>query len=253
MSTAALGRKAEAATHLAGALELDPTRVGIRSQLATLAFEKGEKDRAVTLLRQEMELAPAEAAPAINLGIILAGMGRKEEAVRAFEHAITVAPTSRPVHGTRHSVHRLGPGIESRGDSAKRESVAKPDPRSWFDIGANYSNRGEDDKAEEAYKKALQIDPAFPDATRELDSRCFAAGIFRGDSILGEVFASAPERRRRLRGARRVGRCPKERQVVLDTMPNGSIRYFSVFEVFFEDPLAASKPGVILLTLRTGT
>ena len=134
----------------------------------------------MTLLREEMELAPAEPAPAINLGIILVEMGRKEEAVRevrACHHRCSYRV--RRVRGARDFVHRLGPGSEGRGDPSKR-GVGPPNLiRSWFNIGANYSNRGEDDKAEEAYRKALQIEPTFPDATRELGFTMLRRGIFR--------------------------------------------------------------------------
>lgn len=180
VSTAAQGRKDEALGLLARALELDPTLVGVRSQIATISYEKGDKEKAVTLLREEMDMAPTEVAPAINLGIILAEMGRREEAVKVFERAIEVAPTEPGAYMELATLYTDLGEEEKAAETLKRaEQVAKPDPRRWFNIGANFSNEGQEDKAEAAYRKAIEIDPSFPEATRELGFTLLRRGNFK--------------------------------------------------------------------------
>lgn len=173
----ATDRSDEAVEYLEKTLELNPEQTGVYAQLATIAHERGEVEKAAEFFRKELEITPDAVPVVLNLAIILVDLDRKEEAIAAFEKVLELSPTEAPAYGELAGLY-LAVGQEDRAIETldRMAEVTAPDPALWFNIGANFSNRDQFAQAQMAYRKALELDPAFPLPHRELGYLLFRDG-----------------------------------------------------------------------------
>lgn len=165
----ALGRKDEAVGHFEKALELNPEMSGPNAQIGAIAYEAGDKERAAEYFGRESVNSPGEISLLINKAMILSEIGKTDEAIVAFEKVIEAAPTEGPAYAELANLYQAaGREDEAVAVLERMEQVAAPDPALWFNIGAGFANRELMDQAENAYRKALELDPTFPQAIREL-------------------------------------------------------------------------------------
>lgn len=175
------GRTAQAKELLTRALELDPTQVGVRAQLGTIAHKEGDKEAALDWFRQEFDLTPNETTLAINIAVILEELGRKEEAAAEYERIIEMNPAETGAYVNLAGLYTdMGKEDEAIEVLKRMEDFSTPDPAFWFNIGAGFSNKDQQEKAEMAYRKALEIDPSFPEANRELGYILVRKGDMKG-------------------------------------------------------------------------
>ncbi len=169
LNAAGTGRTDEATKDFEKTLELNPTQPGVNAQLGSFAFEKGDKAQAVELFKKELEISPTATPVAINLAMALEDLGRNDEAIAAFEKVIAMAPTESPAYLELANLYtKLNQQDKATDVLNRMEQVAKPKPAFWFNIGANYANADQLDKAEMAYRKALDLDPTFPEANLQM-------------------------------------------------------------------------------------
>lgn len=113
-------------------LALEPERAAAWERLADLHRRQNRPDEAIETYREAIELDPAPAWPYHKLGLIYADRGETETAIHYYRQAI--------------DRHRTGP------DRAV----------SWNNLGNACKSLNRYDEAIEAYRRALELDPACP-------------------------------------------------------------------------------------------
>jgi len=169
LNLVALGRAPDAEKHFVAALASNPAQKGANAQLGAIAYERGDREGAVDYFTKELDNSPGELVLLINRAKILADLGRNEEAIAGFLAVIEVAPTEGGAYAELVNLYQaIGDDAKAAETLEKMEAVTQPDPGMWFNIGAGYANRELMDKAAEAYRHALKLDPTFAPAVREL-------------------------------------------------------------------------------------
>jgi tetratricopeptide (TPR) repeat protein len=169
INAARSGRAAEAETMFTKARELDPAKAGVASQLGALAYEKGDREKAVEWFRKELEVSPAALPVAVNLAICLNDLGRTDEAVAAWKKVIEMSPAETGAYLELAAIYtEMGKTDEATEVLKQAEQAGKPDAVRWFNVGASFANKDQFDRAEMAFRRALEIDPALPEANREM-------------------------------------------------------------------------------------
>jgi len=151
------------------AIEADPKFVGPRGALADVCYRKGDKAQAINWYDEELKVAPDAVPVMINRAALLDEMGRKDDALAAYQAILDKSPTEAAAYTSMATIY-TDKGQEDKAIEIlqKMEQVAKPDAKAWFNIGANFSNADKLDRAEQAYRKALELDPSLAEANREM-------------------------------------------------------------------------------------
>lgn len=108
------------------AVQEDPSNVGALDRLAELYMEAAMYDQAAGFLRQALEVDEEDVHVRTDLATCLLMQGKGSEAVAEFERAVQ----SDPGHG-----------------------------RTWYGLGFAYVETAQYDKGEEAFEKALELNP----------------------------------------------------------------------------------------------
>lgn len=162
-------------------LELDPDQPGLYAHLGSLAHEQGDPERALAMYDKELELSPQATVVAVNRAILLSDMGRTEEAMAAFEKVLELDPNDAAACSELATLYMgLGREDDAARLLAKLEQLGEADPALWFNIGAGFANRDLYEQAEQAFNRALAIDPEFAHAIRELGYLAIRQGDQQG-------------------------------------------------------------------------
>ena len=167
------------------ALRLQPGMVAARYTLANLLLDKREPAAAIEQFQRAIHDEPISADADVhnNLGIALASTGRSDEAVRAFQQALTLAPEMSGAH------YNLASVLLQRGDAAgaidqlQRAVDLEPTSdkirvalaRALNDHGIALGSQGQFAAAIETFRRALALEPDFPQAQHNLAAALQAA------------------------------------------------------------------------------
>ncbi len=166
---AGLGQREEADKALKKAIELDPKLPGPRAQLGLLALKGGDAATAINWFNEELTLTPDSVPLLINRAIAITETGQKAEAVAAWKHILEMAPQEPAPYTELANLYTdMGQEENAAAVMQQMEQVAKPSAATWFNIGAGYANRDQTENAEKAFRKALDLDPNFAEANREM-------------------------------------------------------------------------------------
>ena len=183
---AAEGRFDEAMVQIRKAVELNPDGGVEHINLGHLLDETGHQQEAIDELKKGIELAPKNSDGHNMFGVILAQEGKLDEAIGQLQRAVELAPRSSDCHfnlgKTLSASGRLPealPQFESAASITKNN-----DPAILQVLAATYSETGNDQKASQTAKQALDL------ATRQRKDDL--AATLRGDIAVYET---------RLRGA----------------------------------------------------
>ncbi|MEN6630941.1 MAG: tetratricopeptide repeat protein, partial [Candidatus Polarisedimenticolia bacterium] len=151
------------------ATEADPKFVGPRGALADVCYRKGDKQQALNWYDEELKVAPDSVPVMLNRAALLDEMARKDDALAAYQAVLEKAPTEAAAYTSIATIY-TDKGQEDKAIEIlqKMEQVAKPDAKAWFNIGASFSNADKLERAEQAYRKALELDPSLAEANREM-------------------------------------------------------------------------------------
>ncbi|HXG51262.1 MAG TPA: tetratricopeptide repeat protein [candidate division Zixibacteria bacterium] len=154
---AAQGRLNLAFEHVEKAVALYPNHAEGRRNLGWLLIERGDIEAGIRELRRAVELDPSLAEAHLNLGVALARQGHMDEAVQALQRAILLDDSAEAHHA----------------------------------LGLVYGAREQYEAAAGEFRKALELDPGFVAARRDLEEVL---------AVLGRT-EETPRRDRKARGA----------------------------------------------------
>lgn len=150
---------------------VDPSLPGVAAQIGTALFESGAAEEAVEWFEKEQANSPDAVPVALNLAVVLTSIGEpmRDRAIKAWERVIQLAPSEAGAYVELANIYtEMGDEDKAAEYLRKMEEVGQPNAAAWFNIGANFANKDALDKAELAYKKALEIDPTLALAHREM-------------------------------------------------------------------------------------
>ncbi|HCC58263.1 MAG TPA: hypothetical protein DEQ47_13595 [Solibacterales bacterium] len=136
-------------------------------------FMLGHPREALAAMTRASELAPSDADAFYYLGRLYFSADNAVAALAAFEKALALDSASVRAHnGLGQTYEALGRRAEA--ESAYRQAMAietdQPKPSEWpaYNLGALYLNDGRTDEAIACFRRALQVNPAFPEARVKL-------------------------------------------------------------------------------------
>jgi tetratricopeptide (TPR) repeat protein len=173
-----LGRSGEAMKLLKQAIELSPDNALALSMLAVIHAESDHATEARTLLElaeQKLKLPVNQLQPRTppivlrNCGITLLQLGRTQEAIQRFEAAVSLdhrnADLVRDLAGAELQVHLVDRAI----DRVQELTATSPDDSASYSLlGLALKQAGRHVEAEQSLRRALELEPAQPQASLQL-------------------------------------------------------------------------------------
>lgn len=189
LSLSQLSRNDEAVRALEKGISIKPSMHGAHLFLAISLYKLGRNEPAASAAQEETKLFPADAQAWMWRGIIELALGRLKLAVENLDHASSLAPTNVDIlyHQGRaalalsrqsyEEMFRLDPAswhvhqvlaeadVESGNDldaieQFKQAIAAAPPQGGLYEaLGSSFWRAGKYDDAQQAYEKALKLDP----------------------------------------------------------------------------------------------
>lgn len=165
-----LGRTDEAEAEFRKALEIKPDLPGPHFRLGMMYARSEQYAEAEKEFGLELDNSPDSAAVLFNLAISQIEQGKNDEAVVHLERVAELNPDNSEVFW------KLAQIYEKQGNQAKAseqyDKFAHADPeraaKFFFNIGQEAFKKRDREEAAAAYKKAIEMDPAYADAHRQL-------------------------------------------------------------------------------------
>jgi tetratricopeptide (TPR) repeat protein len=198
---------------LNGCLDCDDDLAPVYSNLAAIAGKREDLDQAKILVEKAIELDAEYAGAYANLGNIHRLDGDFISAEAAYLRALAIDPKSATarsnldnltsgdrgklawqhvLRGDEHS--RLGEGVKAIEEYEVAIELGLKQHRVFSNLGVLYAQAGWDEQAEANFLKALEVEPGFAEAHRNLGVLYYKAGELLSGS--GEHGAAASEFRR---------------------------------------------------------
>jgi tetratricopeptide (TPR) repeat protein len=166
-----LHRQALAIEAYGRALELDPRDANVLSDLGVMYYELGEYPKAIAAFERAGEVDPRHQPSQLNLGTLYVRAEQPEKAAAAYRRVIEIAPEGATAQRAREALAALSEGKTAlERISANLELVARePGNRAaWVQLGNDYYDTEQPEKAIEAYGRALALDPRDADVLNDL-------------------------------------------------------------------------------------
>jgi tetratricopeptide (TPR) repeat protein len=157
-----LGQYQKAVDVFARVVEIDPTDSTAYANLGKVLGDLGRFEEAVRAHKKAIEINPHSHVAYNNLGIDYVHLARNEEAMQAFRDALTIDPcdtTSLYNIGTLHN--RVGQYAEAL-EALQKASQIRPSFGVYNSLGTALASLGRLKEAEEAYNRAIEIEPNNP-------------------------------------------------------------------------------------------
>jgi tetratricopeptide (TPR) repeat protein len=162
-------------------LQMNPTASLMWRRLINFYIEHARWDEAAETSRTYLKVDPAAYKLALHIGNTLNAVGRYDQGMPFIEYAVAAKPTY-------ESYISFGAGLSRRGDNPRAAEALKKavqlDPEGWeayFQLGHVYKEMGRYTEAVETFERVLKQHPRFPFVQSELaDLRKMIAGSTQG-------------------------------------------------------------------------
>jgi Flp pilus assembly protein TadD len=164
------------------ALALKPDQSGAHFYLGIAYSQMGQDAEALKEFEAEIPISPNQESAYSNAAAIYEKQGNLDKALEYYKKAAEIAPNRPELHASMASIY------EKKGDQAAAQAeykaLGEADPAhaavTWFNIGAIAKNSDRNDEAVKAFQKAVELDPAYAAAHRELGYALVKQGNFKG-------------------------------------------------------------------------
>jgi Flp pilus assembly protein TadD len=172
----------EAIPPLTKALSINPSQKGAHFYLGIAHAQMGRDDDAIKEFQAEIPISPEQDAAYSNLASEYEKQGQLDLALENYKKAAEINPQRPELHASLATIY------EKKGNQAMAEAeykaLADADPANaavtWYNIGAIAKNSDKSADAVKAFKKAVEIDPKYAQAHRELGLALVQQGDFAG-------------------------------------------------------------------------
>jgi tetratricopeptide (TPR) repeat protein len=167
------GQSGPAIAHFMRCLETAPGYVEAMWQLAMAYKSRSDLPSAIAMLQKVSKIRP-NAQVYMELGIALRRVGKANESIEALRN---LSPTSASV------LYQLGLSYEARNDAQTaidmftKANTIKPNAQCYLELGTLWASIGRLDEAIDAFRGALQLDPALAEAQFDLGIALEARGL----------------------------------------------------------------------------
>jgi len=152
---------AEAKTQLEKVLEIDPQYALAQNHLVSVYYNLKETDKAITLSKTVLKANPKDPSALYNLGCIFMDQQKNPEALEYFKKLAEVQPDFSKTYQSMGMIYAYQNSFDQAIASFQKAAAKEP---KWADphlnMGIIYAqNKGDFVKAQEEFKKVLEIDP----------------------------------------------------------------------------------------------
>jgi arylsulfatase A-like enzyme/Tfp pilus assembly protein PilF len=165
------GKTEEAMRELQIALRFDPNQKRALATLASLLSQQGEQEKALEVAEKALKAAPKFATLHNNLGLIYRRSNQLDLAEKHYKQAIEYEPNQDAAYVNLAQLYRrLGKEDEAieQFRAAINASPWRPNVVALVNMGGHYFNNQEYRKALAHYVKALQVEPDYAVAHRNV-------------------------------------------------------------------------------------
>jgi tetratricopeptide (TPR) repeat protein len=163
-------------------LALKPDQPGAHFYLGIAYSQMGQDADALKEFEAEIPISPEQDAAYSNAASLYAKQGNVDKALEYYKKAVEIAPQRPELHASLASLY------EKKGDQAAAQAeykaLADADPGraavTWYNVGAIAKNQDRNDEAVKAFQKAVELDPSYAIAHRELGYALVKQGDFKG-------------------------------------------------------------------------
>ncbi len=163
------GRVAEAATHYLRAAELEPRHVRARFNLGKTRQRLGDAEGALAAFQAARALEPDDGRTLYEIARTYGALDRPQEGREALAAARAAEPGLEGLDEIEDALARRQEEREGPLDAARGRVRQQPDDPTAHDaLGEALGRAGELDAAEAAFRRAVELDPAFAPGYRNL-------------------------------------------------------------------------------------
>ena len=164
------------------ALAIKADQPGAHFYLGLAYSQMGQDADALKEFEAEIPISPGQDAAYSNAAAIYEKQGNHAMALEMYKKAVEVAPARPELHASLAGIYeKLGNQAAAQ---AEYRILAEADPAhaaiTWFNIGAIAKNSDRNEEAVRAFQKAVELDPAYAVAHRELGYALVKQGDFKG-------------------------------------------------------------------------
>jgi tetratricopeptide (TPR) repeat protein len=136
-----------------------PDNPDVLYNLGLALSAQGKLAEAIALLSHLVDVAPSYVNGWVALGVALLRNGEEARGIEALEQAVALEPANpwaqRNLGAALAEVGRMYTGIEHLREAT---GLAPDDAQAWYGLGRALELAGDDDEADKAYRRVLQID-----------------------------------------------------------------------------------------------
>ena len=156
-----------------------PVRANLRAELAAGYYERGQMDVALQELAEAVKLDPTLPKIYNVYGLVYATMGQDADAARNFRKAIEMAPSDpefRQNWGWYLCTHNQARESIPEFERAVSNPLYKTPEVALINAGRCAGSLGESQKAEQFFRRALNVSPGNPQAALSLSQLAYKDG-----------------------------------------------------------------------------
>jgi Tfp pilus assembly protein PilF len=140
------------------ALRVNPQNAIVLNNVGLLCAKEKRYDNAVSYLRRAMQLKPNYTDPHLNLGSVYAELGEDEAAELQLRAAVALSPLNTRARNELGKLYLDAGRLGEAEEQFWRSDQSEPNVVACDGLGDIYTRRGERDKGEEAFRRAVSLE-----------------------------------------------------------------------------------------------
>jgi tetratricopeptide (TPR) repeat protein len=175
----AQGRDSEAEREWNEALRFSPRHAIILNNLGLLRAKQKRHEEAIDLFRRAMRSKPNYTGPHLNLGTTFLEMGRMAEAELQLRAAVALSPLKTDARNKLGKIYLDSGRLEEAEEQYRRSAESQQNWTAYYGLGEVFRRRNASAHAEQAYRRAAELNPEESQVHFALGALYSAAGRSR--------------------------------------------------------------------------